>query len=936
MMKLLSRVLLLFAFILLSTFAEAQNFKLDSKIPLDTNITVGKLDNGLRYYIKKNVKPEDRAILRLVVNAGSVLEDEDQLGLAHFVEHMGFNGTKNFKKHELVDYLESIGMKFGPEVNAYTSFDETVYMLDVPTDSAEMLDKGFQILEDWAHNVSFEDDEIDKERGVIVEEWRLGRGAWARIMDKQYPVIFKNSQYAVRLPIGKMDIVKNFPHSVLRRFYKDWYRPDLMAVVAVGDFNKAKIENLIKEHFNRLVNPKDERTRKLFDVPDNKGTLYTIETDPEATQNYVSVYFKEDVKPEDKVSDYRNSIVENLYNGMLNARLRELSQQADPPFVYGYSSKGRMIRTKNLYNLTCVVKDGGIQRGLDAILTEAARVKQHGFTETELERQKKSMLRSMEKAFNERNKTQSSRLASEYIRNYLYNEPVPGISYEYEAYKKFLPGISLDEVNQLANKLMTKDNRVVAVAGPEKKDSPMPTKEELAAIFKKVDNTKVAAYEDKVANVPLLEKTPSSSKVINTKNFDDLKVTEWTLGNGVKVVLKPTDFKNDEVLFRAFSPGGNSLVEDSDYIPATTASAIIQLSGVGKFNYTQLQKMLAGKVVNVSPFVGELSEGMNGSASPKDLETMFKLIYLYFTAPRADSSAYLSYQSRIRSYLANRDLSPNAAFSDTISVTLAQYHPRRQPFTEATLDKMNLQKSFNIYKNRFADASDFTFVFVGNFDKEKIKPLIETYLGGLPSIKRKEYWKNLHIDPPKGVISKELKKGIEPKSMVILTFTGPYNWGYQHNFDLYAMRSVLDIKLRELLREDKSGTYGVRVSSSGQKYPDQEYDVSIMFGCAPERVNEMVNALFKEIDSLKTTPVDDIYITKVKETQKRQWEVESKENSFWVGTLQKYFFYDMDLSQIMKNQERIDGLTKKAIMDAAKKYLNEKNYVKVVLYPQKT
>ncbi len=908
---------------------------LEQKIPVDKNITTGKLDNGLKYYIRVNKKPEDRAILRLVVNAGSVLEDKDQQGLAHFVEHMGFNGTKNFKKHELVDYLESIGMKFGPEVNAYTSFDETVYMLDVPTDSAEMLGKGFQILEDWAHNVSFEDDEIDKERGVIVEEWRLGRGARARIMDKQYPVIFKNSMYAERLPIGKMDIVKNFRHNTLRRFYKNWYRPDLMAVVAVGDFNKENIRQLIEKHFSNIKNPADERDRKYFQVPDNKGTLFTIATDPEATQNNVSIYFKHDVETETMLKDYRKGIVEALYNGILNERLRELSQKADPPFLYAYSGSGRFIRTKDVYVLSAVVKDGGIERGLEAMLTEAERVKQHGFTQSELERQKSAMLRSMEKLYNERDKTESSRLASEYIRNFLNDEPIPGIEYEYEAYKNLLPGITLNEVNKLAGEWMTENNRVVAVGVPEKKDVPVPTKEDLAGVFKKVEESKIAAYEDNVENVPLVKKIPSGSKIIDEKQIDNLGVTEWKLANGVKVVLKPTEFKNDEVLFRGFSEGGSSLVPDDEYIPALTSSALINQSGVGKFDETTLRKMLSGKVVNVSPYIGELSEGIRGSASPKDLETMFQLIYLYFTQPRLDSSSYLSYETRLKSYLANKNLSPEGAFQDTLQVTLAQYHPRREPWTEKTLSKMNLDESLKIYKNRFADASDFTFVFVGNFDKQKIKPFIETYIGGLPSIHRIEHWKNLHIDPPKGVITKEVKKGIEPKSMVNVTFTGPYEWGYQNNYELESMRTVLDIKLREILREEKGGTYGVRVSATGQKVPDQEYNISIMFGCSPARVNELVSSLFNTIDSLKTIPVDDIYLTKVKETQKRNWEVEQKENGYWLNTLQKYYFYNLDLSQILKIESRINSLTKDDIMKTAGKYLNGKNYVKVVLYPQK-
>ena len=913
-----------------------QSSQLDQNIPVDPNIKIGKLENGLTYYIRVNKKPEDRAVLRLVVNAGSILEDNDQLGLAHFVEHMGFNGTKNFKKHELIDYLESIGMKFGPEVNAYTSFDQTVYMLDVPTDSAEMVEKGVQILEEWAHNVSFDDDEIDKERGVIVEEWRLGRGANARIRDKQFPILFKNSRYAERLTIGDMNIVKNCSYETLKRFYKDWYRPDLMAVVAVGDFDPVWMEKLIKEHFSKIPDPKNERKRVVYPVPDADSTSYAIATDPEMAYNTVGIYYKMDIRPETTLKDYRRSIIENLYNGMMNNRLNELSQKADPPFVYAYSGSGRFIKSKDVYYIGGMVKDGGIATGLEAMLTEAQRVKEYGFTATELAREKETMLRSMEKAFNERDKTESDKFAQEYIRNYVNDEPIPGIAYEYEAYKNLLPGITMDEVNSLGKNWIKDKNNVVMVGAPEKKGTPVPTKDELAAVFTKVKNEKIKPYEDKVSDLPLVEKIPAGSNVVNETDLSDIKAVEWKLGNGVKVILKPTDFKNDEILFQAFSPGGTSLVNDSDYVPASTASQIINQSGVGKFTEVELKKMLAGKVVSVNPYIGELSEGIRGSASPKDIETMFQLIYLYFTHPRLDSSAFLSYQTRIRSMLANRSLSPEAALSDTLEVTLAQYNSRRMPWTEKMLDRMNLDKSFAFYKDRFADASDFTIVLVGNFDLDKIKPLVETYIGGLPSINRKENWKNLHIDPPKGVISKKVIKGIAPKSYVTLTFTGPYDWNYQNNYDLYSMRMVLDIKLREILREDKSGTYGVRVSSTGQRYPDQEYNISIIFGCSPERVDELTEAVFQVIDSLKTVPVDDIYITKVKETQKRSWEVEKKRNDFWENTLFRYYFYDMDLSQIFKSLDRIDNFSKEAVMNAARKYFNEKNYVKVVLFPQKS
>jgi zinc protease len=921
-------------FLLFSGFTFAQNnFALNDTIPTDPKITVGKLDNGLKYYIRENKKPEKRAYLRLVVDAGSILENENQRGLAHLNEHMAFNGTKNFERQEIINYLESIGMRFGPDINAYTSFDETVYMIEVPTDSLEMVKKGFQILEDWAHNLSFDSVEVDKEKGVVIEEWRLGRGAQSRILDKQFPVLFEGSRYAERLPIGKKEILENFKHQTLINFYKDWYRPDLMAVVAVGDFDKDFIENLIKQHFSKLHNPKDERKRELYPVPDNDSTLFSIVTDPEETSTQVELYFKLTVEPQARVKDYRQSLVEQLYNGMFNNRLQELSQQPDPPFLYPYSGKGRFVKTKEFYILAAGVKDNGIDRGLETLLTEAKRVKEHGFTETELQRQKDDMLSYIEQAYKERDKTESVSLASEYIRNFLNDEPIPGIEYEYNLQKELLPGINLDEINDLGYKWMN-ENEVVLVSAPQKKGLNIPDKNDLEKVIEKVKNENVTAYEDKVSDQPIVEKIPGPAKIKDEKNIEDLGLTEWTLSNGVKVYLKPTDFKNDQIVFQGFSPGGNSLVPDSEYVPAVTSAILVNQSGVGKFDNIELQKKLAGKVVNVSPYIGELSEGISGSASPKDLETMFELIYAYFTSPRLDSSAFLSYQSKLKNWVENRTVSPEAAFQDTLQNTLSQYNYRREPWTINKLNKMDMNESYQIYKNRFADASDFTFIFVGSFNPDSIKPLIETYLGNLPSTKRNENWKDLNINPPHGVITKKVVKGLEPKSRVNLTFTGPFDWNFENSYEFNSMLDVLRIKLREVLREDKSGTYGVGVYGSADKVPEEKYSITVTWTCAPERVDELVKAAFQQIDSLSHFEPAPIYITKVKETQIRSNETNLKENNYWLNLLQKYFFNDYDLSEINKYPERVTNLSAKEVEEAANKYFNMNNYVEVLLYPE--
>jgi zinc protease len=931
-MKKYSFILLM---ILLQIAAFPQQIKLEDEIPLDTNILTGKLDNGLRYYIRVNKKPESRAFLRLAVNAGSILENDDQQGLAHFVEHMAFNGSKHFQKNDLINYLESIGMRFGADLNAFTSFDETVYKLEVPTDSAIMLEKGFQIMEDWAHNLSFEPIEIDKERGVVIEEWRLGRGAESRMFDKQVPVLLKDSKYAERLPIGKKEIIEKCSYETLKSFYDAWYRPDLMSVIAVGDFDKDKIEELIKNHFSGIPLAKNEKERKLFPVPDQDHLLFSIVTDPEATNTTVSFYHKMDLEPQDKVKDYRQQLVENLFNGMFNIRLNELSRKANPPYLSARSSNGSFIRTKDFYSLNASVKDSGIAVGLETLLTEAQRIKKYGFTQTELNRVKQSMLRGMEQAYNERDKTESGAFVDEYVRNFLTGEPAPGIAYEYELYKQFIPGITLEEINKLSENWIQEKNSVILVNAPEKKNLKMPSEDELKNIFNKVKNSDVQAYEDKFLNLPLLDKLPASSKIISEKKNDELKLVELELANGVKIILKPTDFKNDEINFYAFRPGGTSMADSVLFVSASMSASLVQNSGVGKFDLMQLRKMLAGKVVNVTPFIGELSEGLNGSSSVKDLETMFQLIYLSFTSPRIDSTSFISFKTKVQNYLINRGASPEAAFQDTIQVTLGNYNYRRQPWTVNTLDGMDIDKSLNFYKARFADASGFTFVFVGNFDVEKIKPLIETYLGGLTSLNRGETWKDLKIFPPKGIVEKRVLKGIEPKSLVNITFSGDYNWNTQNNYDFHSMLEVLKIKLREILREDKGGTYGVSVNGASMKYPEQLYNINISFGCAPEHVEDLVKTTFAELDSMKNFKVSDVYINKVKETQKREFEVNTKENKFWLNNLQAYYFYNMDLSLLMKYPERVEKFNSEAVQNAAKKYFDVNNYVNVILYPQK-
>ncbi len=909
--------------------------QLDEPLPVDPKVKIGRLNNGLTYYIRENKRPERRAEIRLVVNAGSVLENNDQLGLAHFVEHMAFNGTKKYKKNQLIDVLESFGMRLGPDVNAYTQFDETVYMLQVPTDSLELLRTAIEVLKEWAANVTFDPEEIDKERGVIIEEWRLGRGASARIFDKQFPILLKGSRYAERLPIGKLEVLQNFKHSSLIQFYRDWYRPDLMAVIAVGDFESTMVEKFIKDIFSDIPSRNKVRERPVFDVPDHDETLFAITTDPEETNSYIALVFKHPEEENRTARDYRRSIIENLYHGMFNRRLTELLQSADPPFIFASSGTANFVRGKTFYILQASVAERGFLRGLEALLTEAERVRRFGFTQTELEREKTRFLRLMEKLYKERDKTESRSYASEYTRHYLTGEAIPGIEMEYELTRKFLPTIQLLEINQLAKKWITEKNRVVLVSGPEKKGLVMPTEEELMAMFKKVACKEITPYQEQVSEEPLVQNLPESGSIVEEKIDEELGITRWTLSNGAKVVLKPTDFKNDQVLFSAISPGGTSLVPDSIFIPAHFADAIIGQSGLGKFGPIELQKKLAGKVVQITPTISSLYEGLRGSASPQDLETLFQLIYLYFHAPRKDSTVFLSYQKRLSQFIKNRSLDPESAFYDTLTVTLAQHHFRRQPINERTLEKLDLQKSYDFFKDRFADASDFTFYFVGNFELNQMKEFATKYLASLPAKQRQESWKDVGIRPPKGVIRKYIQKGLEPKSRVQIVFTGPFEWSAKNRQIMDALADVLQLKLREVLREDLGGTYGVSVSATTTQYPRESYRIDIAFGCDPNRMKELTNIVFQQIDSLKLKRDLSKYLVKVKEKKLRDHEKNLKENGYWLSKLQFCDLHGEDPMSILTGPKPfLEKLNNEMIHEAARKYLNPNNVVIVTLQPE--
>ncbi len=923
---------------LVSIEISGQTSSLSQPMPVDPEITMGKFPNGLRYYIRANKKPEKRAELRLVVKAGAILEDDDQRGLAHFVEHMAFNGTKNFPKHELISFMESLGMRFGADINAYTSFDETVYMLQVPTDKPEAMARAFQVLQDWAQNVTFDTAEIEKERGVVLEEWRSGRGAGMRNTEKILPVMFKGSRYANRLPIGLPEIIQNAKPERLKQFYADWYRPDLMAVVAVGDFDKAVIEKLITTNFASIPAHKSPKERTTFDLPDRSDTGFAINTDKETSTTSIEIDTLLPARPKGSIGAYRQSIVDRLFGGMLNARFAELTQKPDAPFVFGFGGRGGfLVRSKEIAFLNALVKEDGIERGLQALLTEAERVARFGFTETELARQKASVLRNYERLALEKDNTLAASRAGEYVRNFLINETLPSLDDEYKLHQRFLPEITLAEINKLAREWypQSNQNRLVIVTAPQKAGLTIPDEAKLAAIIKDSASVEIKPYVDTVASAALLEALPGPGKIVNATNNEKAGLTIWELANGVKVVLKPTTFRNDEILFRASSPGGTSLVSDAEYVPASTATQVINAGGVAKFSATDLGKMLAGKVASANPFIGELEEGLSGASSRKDLETMFQLIYLRFTQPRADANAFAAQATQARTFMNNQSVIPEFAFFEALSAARFQNHPRRRLQTAASVDEWNLDKSLAFYKDRFADASDFTFYFVGSFDEATMKPLVERYLGALPSLKRKETWKDIGVKLPAGVIEKRVEKGIEPKSRAAIVFSGPYVYNQENRVAIRAMAEILQTRLLELIREELGGTYSITAPFGFTKYPKSEYSITIQFGSSPERTDELIKRVFEEIEKFKAEGPTEKQLNDEKEALLREFETNSKQNGYLLNQIIARFYHNEDPAGIWVVPEFYKKLDAATIKDAAKTYLNTQSFVKVTLFPEK-
>jgi zinc protease len=904
-------------------------------LPLDPALRTGVLPNGLRYFIRANARPASRVSLRLAVNVGSIHEDEDQRGLAHFLEHMAFNGTRNFKAGELITFLESIGARFGPHVNAYTSFDETVYMLDVPTDRPGLVDRAMLVLHDFAGGMLLEPEEIDRERGVVLEEWRGRLGAGSRLTDRQLPVLLRGSRYAERLPIGLPDVLTGFPHQRLRDFYERWYRPDQMALVVVGDVDVDEIEPLVRARFADLARP--DRPVDTIDrsVPPHSETLYSVNTDPEAQGWTVSVVYKHPVEPERTVEDYRRALIRQLVFQMLNLRLRDLANQPDAPFLGAEAGASPLGRAVSLFQIGAAVPEGQLGPGLEALVREARRMDEFGFTAAELDRAQRGLLALYERAYNERGTSESPGLAMELVRHFLQGEPVPGIEFEYRLAAEYLPKVTLDEVSALAARLVRDDNRIVLAVAPEKAGVEAPTEEGLQAAVARATAAPVEAYADGTAGTALVPAPPAAGTVTARREVPEIGVTVLTLSNGVEVWLKPTDFKADQVLFSSYARGGHSLAGEAAFLEASLVTSLVGTGGVGGFTPVELTRMLSGQIAQAAPAVSTFTHGITGSSTPRDLETALQLHYLTFTAPNLTPEALDLLQRRFIGLLENQRENPRFVFSEHVQLVNSSGHYTARALTVDGIAALDLEVMQHFYRERFRNARDFTYFIVGAFSVDDVTPLVAQWIGGLPSSDAPPHaHAELDIRFPPEIVTEEVRKGREPASQTVMSFFADARLDELEMHRARTVASLLTIRLRDILREELGGTYGVGVNYNSL-LPQPGYgSITITFGSAPENVEKLAAAVLEEIGRLREAGPDAADLARLQELERRDFETSLRQNQYWLNSLQTVHLLGWDPAGIARRGDRIEKLTPELLHDAIRAYLPLDRYTKVTLKPE--
>jgi zinc protease len=908
---------------------------LQEKIPVDPAVKTGTLPNGLTYYIRRNARPASRVSLRLAVKAGSLDEADDQQGLAHMLEHMAFNGSEHFKPGDLISTFEAAGARLGPHVNAYTSFEETVYMLDLPSDKPELVAKGFTAFADFAGGLTLDQKQIDKERGVVIEEWRGGLGAQSRVRDKQIPVLFWHSRFAERLPIGKPDILRTFPPARLRAFYDTYYRPERMGVVAVGDMDPQMVESDIQSAFAGVKDRAPAPPARTVTVPMHKETLVSAVSDPEITQSSIALLRKRPKDPAGTVGDYRRDLVQQLFEAMLNARLEEIGRRPDAKFLGASVGSEGLSSDAQAEALSASTQDGKLLDGLAAVALEAKRAREYGFAASELDRVKKRMDAAYERAYLERDKSESGSFAQEYLALFLEGDPAPGIAYERGLEQQLLPGITAGETAAVTRTLLAEDSRVVLATAPQK--APPPSEDDIRKTLTAVEATDVTPWNDTTSTRELVEHKPEPAAVTSTRTIDEIGLTIVRFANGVEAWLKPTDFKNDQVVFSMQAKGGISLAPESDFFEASFAPTYVSISGVEGLKAIDIQKMLAGKNASAAPFASLSTHGFNGSAPPAQLETALQLLYARFTQPGDDPQAFELLKKQLTAAVVNRTDNPETVFADKVDEVNTSNHYTSRPLTVERVNTLDRSKIMAFYRARFANASDFTFFMVGAFKIEDALPLLQRYIGGLPSTgTAASNFKDVGIRFPPKDERATVEQGREPKSETVISYYAdpPGNDPMEQERAL-AATDVLELALRDILREELGQTYTVSVDLSQNLPQYGGGHMEITFGASPENMPKMIERVQREVEKLKQDGPSDDQLNKAKETAKRNYETSLRTNGYWLGRFQAVKMWNQDPLIIARRVDRINALTVASQKETFNKYFPAERMTVVTLMPAK-
>lgn len=908
---------------------------LGQNLPLvnDPSVKTGLLKNGFRYYIKRNVEPAGRATIYLANKVGSILETEQERGIAHFIEHMNFNGTKHFPKNELISYLERSGVKFGADLNAYTGFDETVYQLPLPTDHADLWNNGMQIMRDWAADATIDKTEFDKERGVIQEERRMRKDAGSRLAEQYRPLLYNHSRYAERMPIGKDNVVLKSDVSIAKNFYKRWYRPDLQALIIVGDIDVNAVEKQVVKLFSDLRPPVQVVPRKKYTIVLKKSADYLKASDPEFSQYYIQFYFKQVSYAVKTRDDFRRQLVERLANMLYANRLSDVYNNSKPAYLGASAQISPLIADIDALTFNVVLNPEKIKGSFDAFWTEMERVKRFGFTADEIQSVKDRFNRSMELALSEKNNAKSAGYAENYLQHFLKGDAYHSVQERDKLYHFYIDQITAKEIDQYLQHYLTSSDKTILVLGPDKGKDKLPDQQLLNKWMHAVEITDIKPSQAEKITGNLLRNAPVPGKIVKEDRISELGMYHWQLDNGMNIYAKPTDYKNNEVLFSGFSNGGTSLYDDADFYSAKNSAAFVSSSGLGEFTAGQLDQILNKKAIQVQPYIADRSEGFSGASASNDLPIAFEMLYLYMTAPKLDTARFNRIISQSKSAFRNRTPNPERDFSDTIGYVLSGYHPRRKPAAIDNFDQIDPAKVRTIFSERFSNPSDFTFVFTGNFNVDSLKVWTKNYLGALPRNGKAERAKDLYIRVPEGKIRKDLRAGKSDKATVQFVLSGTYNYNTKTNLYLDLLKAALQFRLNTRLREVEGGVYSPQVYLTKAKNPVNFYAFTISYECDPARMEKLISAAREEIAQLSKSGVTTEELQKFVAEESRSNELVLRSNQFWLEYIQSAVNNDEPLSGVLDDQANLQALDIEKSKEYSSQFFNQKNEIIFTLHP---